>query len=400
MNKVIAHYLAILISVIDLVIVIFAGVQGIMAIFGNGRKYAIFNATQSIWSNNMFRAGIWFGIMVLGLMIYPVLSRIRQRLRDEVEYDEDGISKARGKFSQLSYKERLAIERQLIMDRERVLPSTQLKAITHAGVKYPEKELDKLIGLDDVKQEIKKLEARMAYEAKKKKTYKKKHKKGETSQSLSSNHMIFIGSPGTGKTTMARIITSLLYKYGYIRKNQSIEIDGNFFTGLTHGESSKKTLMLLKAAKGGVLFIDEAYSLLSSDGGQDVIATIVKEMEDQRGDLIIILAGYPNEMKQLINSNPGIESRVKNYLYFKNYNEHELGQIFTAMANEQNLVVSQELLTKAVTYIIGLSKEPNYGNARTVRNVLDKIIDKHAMNIVNGYIDTNDIYRLMPCDMI
>ena len=398
MNKIVAYYLLIIIFALDLATSIFAGVQGVLTVLDDSQKYATFNVTQNIWSNNIFRAGIWFGIMALGFIIHLVLSNIRQELRDEVEYDEDGISKTRGKFSQLSYKERVAIERQLIMDRERILPSTQVKAITHTGIKNPKAELDKLIGLDNVKNDIKKLEARMMYESEKQKLNKKNRNK-KSSQSFTANHMVFTGAPGTGKTTVARIITSLLYQYGYIRKNQSIEIDGNFFNGLSNGESSKKVAMLLKVARGGVLFIDEAYSLLSSNG-QEVIATLVKEMEDQRGDIIIILAGYPNEMKRLIASNPGIESRVKNYIDFKNYNEQELGQIFVSMANEQNLVVSQELLNKVIAHIIGLSKQPNYGNARTVRNVLDKIIDKHAMNIVDGYIDEDNKYRLMPCDMI
>lgn len=194
-------------------------------------------------------------------------------------------------------------------------------------------------------------------------------------------------------------MTSFLYQYGYIKKNQCIEIDGNFFNGLSTGESSRKCSMLINKALGGVLFIDEAYSMLDANG-QEVIATIVKAMEDHRGDIVFIFAGYNREMKAFVDSNPGIESRVKNYMHFENYDEYEMRQIFVSMANQKNLYVDPCLLDKVSDYMTALSKQKNYGNARTARNLLDKIIDEHAYNLSIGNLSANEKFCLMPIDMI
>lgn len=393
MLKIIKYYIVLIISVFDLVIAMICGSFGILTIVNANKRIAFNNSTKGLLTDDIIVA-TYFGTMIVTLTLYPLLTKLRQKLRDQIEYDNEGIYRKKCRMSQLSRKERDSINRQLVMDRERILPTNELRAITHKGSKNSMAEIDKLIGLDNVKYEIKQFEARMAYEKD-----KRKHNKNKMSQSLPANHMIFAGNPGTGKTTIARIVTGLLYKYGYIKKNQYIEIDGNFFDSVLSGESVRKAAMLLKVAKGGVLFIDEADSLLAGNS-KEVIPTIVKEMEDQRSDLIIILAGYKKEMEQLINSNPGIESRIKYHIDFKDFNEQELARIFISMANEQNLVVSQDLLNAFIPYIVKLSQQPNFGNARTVRNILDKIIDKHAMNIKNGYIEPDDKFRLMPCDMI
>jgi len=157
--------------------------------------------------------------------------------------------------------------------------------------------------------------------------------------------------------------------------------------------------MLIQKSLGGVIFIDEAYALLSGGGGQEVIATIVKAMEDYKDELIFIFAGYEKEMQDLINSNPGIESRVKYYMYFGNYSNNDLKRIFKSMAHERSLSVSQELLDAFGIEIQRLSLVPNFGNARTVRNLLDRIIDKHAMNLMNGVLPTEAKYQLRLCDM-
>lgn len=336
-----------------------------------------------------------FSIIAIVCFVSAVpLTKMRQKARDEVEFDENGISRSKGKFSQLSKAERDAINKQKMIDQERILPTTMLKTITHCGPKDPDLSLNKLIGMENVKYEIKKMRARMEYE--KNLDSKQKDKYVNTDSSM---NMIFTGAPGTGKTSLARIITSYLYQYGYIKKNQIIEVDGNFCNGLSTGESSKKISMLINAAKGGVLFIDEAYSLLST-GGQEVIATIVKAMEDYRDEMVFIFAGYENEMKALINSNPGIESRAKYIIHFNDYSYDDFKAIFAFMANEKNLYVSYDVLDKVADILENEKRtNRNFGNARSVRTLLDKIIDNHAFNIANKKLDESYMYKLHVSDL-
>lgn len=362
-------------------------------------KQISFNASQTTTLKGFiiyYHVPCGIGISVLGLIalaFLPHLTRKRQEARDAAEYDEDGISYKHNNFSALSKKERDAIERQLMLDRQRILPTSLLKSITKQGTQSANEALNELIALDSVKTEVQKLEARMKYELN-----KATLKKGETIKHESMN-MIFKGNPGTGKTTIARIVTSLLFENRFIAKNQLIEVDGNFFNGLSKGESSKRADMLIKAARGGVLFIDEAYALLSS-GGQEVIATIVKAMEDERDSIVFIFAGYTREMNMFLNSNPGIESRIKYQLDFNDYSEEELKQIFTLMANSKELYVPYEVLDRAVEELHKEKRNnPNFGNARAVRTYLDKIIDNHALNLATGSLSKNDLYTLRECDL-
>lgn len=341
--------------------------------------------------SNTFYIALYGICIVICAVLYPILTAKRQSFRDEVEYDENGMSR-KNKFSQLSKKERDAIEQQKTIDRERILPSTVLKAATHKGSETPEIELDKMIGLANVKAEVEKMIARMEFEA-----GKCKNKHTETHVFTSMN-MLFTGNPGTGKTSIARIMAAFLYKYGYIKKNQSIEVDGNFFNGLSKGESSAKTSALIQAARGGVLFIDEAYALLT--GGQEVIATIVKAMEDYRDDTVFIFAGYEREMSEFIESNSGLKSRFKYILHFNDYNDAELSEIFEMMAHEAGFCVTPDIKDKAIDLLSKKRHEAFFGNARDVRNLVDKAIDNHALNIKQrDSIDPSMRYYLLGIDL-
>lgn len=405
-NPVITYYIFILLSVIDLVAGITFLVIALLNLISGitGGSDVSFSTFEGQTSVGISTTGIlqyfppWLCIILacICFALMPILTSKRQALRDEVEYDENGVNRKRGQFSQLSRKEREAIDQQKMMDAERILSATTFKSILHEGSEHSHIELDKMIGLTNVKKQISEMEARMAFEQHASVDHKK-HKKKQTF-TLSSMHMIFFGEPGTGKTTVARIMTGLLFEYGYIQKNQCVEIDGNFFNGLSVGESSKRASMLIQKSKGGVIFIDEAYALLSNGGGQEVIATIVKAMEDYKDELVFIFAGYEHEMKQLVNSNPGIESRVKYHLNFASYTLGELKQIFTYMAHEKQLLVSEELLNKFANEVMYLKSQPNFGNARTVRNLLDRTIDQHAINMKNNIVPEEDRYRLKSCD--
>lgn len=396
------YYLSIILSVSVIVFSIFC-VWLFMTTVGKPKVNGFENAqTVNIFKTmiNTIPSAVYLILAALGIIVTPFLAKWRQKLRDLVEYDENGLSKTHGQFSQLSRKEREAIDRQKTLDAERILSATTFKTICHDGSQNCHEELDRLIGLQNVKDRIHEMEARMDYEKKAESDNKDKHKrrKNNRTQTLSSMHMMFYGKPGTGKTTVARIMTGLLYEYGYIRKNQCVEIDGNFFNGLSVGESSKRANMLITKSLGSVIFIDEAYALLSNGGGQEVIATIVKAMEDHRDEIVFIFAGYEKEMEKLVRSNPGIESRIKYHLYFEEYNLGELKQIFKEMAHEKNLLVSEKLLDAFSNEIMYKKSQPDFGNARTVRNMLDTIIDKHAVNLRNGSIPETDRYKLKACD--
>ena len=309
--------------------------------------------------------------IALGLFYVFIMAPLRRRLRDEYEYNENGASKKHS-FSRLTGAERAAIEKEKLINLEMVLSTPTLKRMTHAGSSDPEADLRGLVGIEDVKTCVTEMKARMIYE-----------KKNRSVKRMSSMHMIFYGPPGTGKTTVARIAAGLLYRYGYIKNNRCIECDGNFLRGVTSSVGTAKTTALINAAKGGVLFIDEAYALLDKgEQGQEILATLVKAMEDDRGSLVIIFAGYEDEMKRFMNANPGIDSRIRHHLHFSTYSTEELREILIRMAGEQGFVISGEFAAEFDMHMANARKLVNFGNARAVRNLLDKAIDRHAVNAV------------------
>ncbi len=379
MKSAVKYYAAIAATVIDIGLIALFIILEILTCSGVLIKPIAFQAVDT--TKIMFFKIVWIIPIVICTILFILITNIRRKLRDEYEYDKNGVSKEYGHFEKLSADERKEIEKQKMIDAERILDSQTLKNITHKGSKCPQADMDAMIGLDSVKAQMTEIAARMTYE---KKEWKRNGNKGKF-KPKEAMHMIFMGEPGTGKTTVARIMAGFLYKNGYIRKNQSIEVDGNFLKGLTPGESSKKTKMLIKKSMGGVLFIDEAYSLLAGSDGQETIATIVKEMEDHRDDLVIILAGYDKEMKQLINSNPGIESRIKYYLWFGDYTMSDYQKMFMQLAHKRNLQVSSECLSAVVKRLKYEKTLPNFGNARAVRNLFEKTLDKHAVRVVNEH---------------
>lgn len=329
---------------------------------------------------------------ILGIVFLLILQKFlysaRINVRHVSEFTKEGLSKKFESYDKLSAAQKAKIDEQRLMDAERILDTNVLRKMTHKGSLNPEKDMEKLVGLESVKNEMREMSARMEYEE----MHGKKNKKMQGM--IKSMHMCFLGPPGTGKTTCARIMAGFLYKYHYIKKNKCIEVDGNFLRGVNPGETSTKVSMLIRHAIGGVLFIDEAYALLGDGKGaeQEAVATIVKAMEDSRDDLIIIFAGYDKEMKALINSNPGIFSRIKHYMWFTNYADEDLRNIFVSMANDAGFCVSLEALDRFSTRMSIEKKRSNFGNARTVRNCLEKAIDKHSYNIVNKILPENRVY--------
>jgi len=241
------------------------------------------------------------------------------------------------------------------------------------------KELNNLVGLKKVKKLIKEYISYLKVQELREK-YKLKN------QSVVM-HMIFKGNPGTGKTTVARIIGKIFNEIGFLEQGEMIEAERADLVGEYIGHTAQKTKKLVEKAIGGVLFIDEAYALARGgkrDFGKEAIDTLVKAMEDHRENLIIILAGYNREMEFFLEQNPGLRSRISIHLNFPDYSVEQLVKISELMYKEREYILSENS-KHYIHRIIGEIKEKeekNSGNARTVRNLVEKSIRKHARRIV------------------
>ncbi|MDO4804691.1 MAG: AAA family ATPase [Lachnospiraceae bacterium] len=238
-------------------------------------------------------------------------------------------------------------------------------------------ELGELIGLDAVKDDVKELVNLV-------KVQKIREDKGLKTVPVSL-HLVFTGNPGTGKTTVARILSKLYKEIGVLTKGQLVEVDRSGLVAGYVGQTAIKTQKKVEEAKGGVLFIDEAYTLAKegNDFGQEAIDTILKAMEDNRKDLVVIVAGYTNLMESFINSNPGLKSRFNKYLEFKDYTADELVAIFDMQCNKYNYKVSPDARTAIERTIREreASKGDNFANARDVRNLFETIITNQASRV-------------------
>ncbi|MCW5714310.1 MAG: CbbX protein [Bauldia sp.] len=189
-------------------------------------------------------------------------------------------------------------------------------------------------------------------------------------------HMSFTGNPGTGKTTVALRMADLLHRLGYIRQNHLVTVTRDDLVGQYIGHTAPKTKEALKKAMGGVLFIDEAYYLYrpenERDYGQEAIEILLQVMENQRDDLVVIVAGYADRMARFFDSNPGFRSRIGSHIDFPDYSDTELLQISELMLKEQNYHLSPEAKTAMAEYVALRRQQPHFANARSVRNALDR----------------------------
>lgn len=236
---------------------------------------------------------------------------------------------------------------------------------------------EELVGLKPVKSRIKEVSALLLVD-------KLRQQVGLTSGSPGL-HMSFTGSPGTGKTAVALKMADILYKLGYIRKGHLLTVTRDDLVGQYIGHTAPKTKEVLKKAMGGVLFIDEAYYLYKPDNerdyGAEAIEILLQVMENQRDDLVVILAGYKERMDTFYESNPGLSSRIANHVDFPDYTPDELILIGTALLEEQQYQLTDEARDVFLEYIKLRMQQPLFANARSIKNALDRARMRQANRI-------------------
>ncbi len=260
------------------------------------------------------------------------------------------------------------------------------------------KQLNDLIGLDSVKEEVTDLINLL-------KIIEIREKNGLKAPSVT-KHFVFTGNPGTGKTTVARLLSQIYCSLGILSKGHLVEVDRSGLVAAYMGQTAIKVKEVIDRAMGGVLFIDEAYSLATEsqegDFGQEAIDTLVKAMEDNRDDLIVIVAGYPDKMEHFIQSNPGLKSRFQKTIFFPDYTADDLFRIFEKYCKESDYILSEEgriyLKDKLTHYVEHTDKY--FGNARTIRNFLNVAISEQANRLLAENATTKeDLITLQPADL-
>jgi AAA+ superfamily predicted ATPase len=238
------------------------------------------------------------------------------------------------------------------------------------------KGINELVGLSKIKEQINDLVSLLKF-----------NKKANIDIRNFNMHMVFSGNPGTGKTTVARMITDILFNLGYINQNRLTEVTAKDLIADYVGQTSGKTFNVVKSALGGVLFIDEAYAITqgyqAEQYGAECIATLLTLMENYKDKLIIIFAGYKDEMQQFMEVNPGLLSRIGYNIEFPDYTLEELTQIYLNLLSNNKLKIKDDALEKLKGIIKTSSNSKNFGNGRYINNIFQKILIEHSKNIEN-----------------
>lgn len=258
-------------------------------------------------------------------------------------------------------------------------------------------EMDELVGLTTVKEDVRTLINFI-------KVSKMREEEGMSTATMS-YHLVFTGNPGTGKTTIARLLAGIYNKMGLLKTGQLVEADRSSLVAGYAGQTAIKTQEVIQSALGGVLFIDEAYSLANDEQdafGKEAIETILKGMEDHRDELIVIVAGYTDLMHKFIDSNPGLSSRFGKYFEFPDYTGEEMNAIFQSMCKKSGYVMDEDFSEYLIGEFNRLHEEQarNFGNARTVRNIFEKSIAHQANRVATMKdVQRHDLELLLKEDL-
>lgn len=248
-------------------------------------------------------------------------------------------------------------------------------------------ELQEYIGLEKIKDEVQDLiNLVMVYQM------RREHELPVADLSL---HMVFSGNPGTGKTMIARLMARIYKTLGILSGGQLVEVDRSGLVAGYVGQTAVKTMEVLEKAKGGVLFIDEAYTLSrggQNDFGQEAIDTVLKYMEDHRDEIVVIVAGYTELMREFVHSNPGLESRFNRFMEFDDYNADELLAIFEQRCKKNGYYLQEDATIAVKEYLQKIAQKPgNFGNGRGVRNLFEKILVEQANRLATAETITKEI---------
>jgi SpoVK/Ycf46/Vps4 family AAA+-type ATPase len=258
--------------------------------------------------------------------------------------------------------------------------------------------LEALIGLESIKESVRRMVAEI-------KTNQRRKELGLPTQDRA-RHMVFVGKPGTAKTTIARLLAKIYKELGVLEKGHVVEVDRSDLVGSGVGTTAPMTAAKFREALGGLLFVDEAYTLVPDnnpgDFGMEAVATLLKMMEDYRDECVVIVAGYHREMQRFLDSNPGLASRFPKLLSFAEYDTDQLVAIFELQARQKGMIHSQEVLAVVRKYIPAAPRGHNFGNGRFIRNMLEEAISNQATRLALRDPETlteQDLRTLLPEDV-